>query len=131
MRMGIDIVGESQLVGYPTQFPSVSMVDWKTGNPNARFWVLKLIHDHFAPGDRLVEAQGATGDILAQAFVTPRGRTLLLVNKRNVSKTVRLAEDWKDAQISVVDSSAAPRTVALGGPAVELAPFAVAVVHAK
>ena len=54
MRMGIDIVGESQLVGYPTQFPSVSMVDWKTGNPNARFRVLKLIHDHFAPGDKLV-----------------------------------------------------------------------------
>ena len=50
MRMGIDIVGESQLVGYPTQFPSVSMVDWTTGSPNARFWVLKLIHDHFAPG---------------------------------------------------------------------------------
>ena len=27
-KMQIDIVGESQLVGYPTQFPSVSMIDW-------------------------------------------------------------------------------------------------------
>jgi len=27
-RIGIDVAGESQLVGYPTQFPSVSMVDW-------------------------------------------------------------------------------------------------------
>ena len=60
MRMGIDIVGESQFVGYPTQFPSVSMVDWNTGIPNARFRVLQLIHDHFAPGDKLVETQGAT-----------------------------------------------------------------------
>ena len=42
-RMQIDIVGESQLVGYPTQFPSVSMMDWNNGKPNARFWVLKLI----------------------------------------------------------------------------------------
>jgi hypothetical protein len=131
MRMGIDIVGESQLVGYPTQFPSVSMVDWKTGNPNARFWVLQLIHDHFAPGDRLVETRGAPGDIMAQAFVTPRGRALMVVNKRNVTKTVRLPEEWKDAQVSVVDSPAAPRTMALGGSTLELAPFAVAVVHAK
>jgi len=61
MRMGIDVVGESQLVGYPSQFPSVSMVDWKTGSPNARFWVLKLIHDHFAPGDKLVPTLGAAG----------------------------------------------------------------------
>jgi hypothetical protein len=131
MRMGIDIVGESQLVGYPTQFPSVTMVDWTTGSPNARFRVLKLIHDHFAPGDKLVETRGATDDMLAQAFVTPKGRALLLVNKRNVKCTVRLKEEWKDAEVSVVDSSAAPHPAALGGPAMELAPFAVAVVHGK
>jgi len=42
-RMGVDVAGESQLVGYPTQFPSVSMVDWNTGKPNARLWVLRLL----------------------------------------------------------------------------------------
>src|SRR5256886_2810574 len=30
-RMDVDVAGESQLVGYPTQFPSVSMVDWNDG----------------------------------------------------------------------------------------------------
>ena len=40
-KMGIDVVGESQLVGYPTQYPSVSLMDYNTGAPNARFWVLK------------------------------------------------------------------------------------------
>ena len=40
-RMGVDVAGESQLVGYPTQFPSVSMVDWNTGKPNSRIRVLK------------------------------------------------------------------------------------------
>src|SRR2546430_6946605 len=30
-RIGVDVAGESQLVGYPTQFPSVSMVDWNNG----------------------------------------------------------------------------------------------------
>ena len=31
-RLQIDVAGESQLVGYPTQFPSVSMMDWTTIN---------------------------------------------------------------------------------------------------
>jgi hypothetical protein len=131
MRMGIDIVGESQLVGYPTQFPSVSMLDWKTGRPNARFQVLKLIHDHLAPGDRLVETRGAPREILAQAFVTPKGRALLLVNRRNARVAVRLKEEWKDAQVSVVDSSAPAHPGALQGAVLDLEPFAVAMVCAK
>jgi hypothetical protein len=46
-ELGIDVAGESQLVGYPTQFPSVSMVDWTTGAPNARFRVLQLLKNNF------------------------------------------------------------------------------------
>ena len=42
-KLGIDVVGESQLVGYPTQYPSVSMINYNTGAPNPRFWVLKLL----------------------------------------------------------------------------------------
>ena len=30
-KLGIEYDGESQLVGYPTQFPSVSLVDWDNG----------------------------------------------------------------------------------------------------
>ncbi len=48
-KMGIDVAGESQLVGYPTQFPDVSMMDWENGHPNARYWVLKLIKENFGP----------------------------------------------------------------------------------
>ena len=129
MRMGIDIVAESQLVGYPSQFPSVSMLDWRTGAANARFWTLKLIHDHFAPGDKLVETRGAPRDMLAQAFVTPHGRALLVANKRNAPGSIRLREEWPGAKLAVVDSSAPPRTAALTGPDIELAPFAVAVVY--
>src|SRR5438046_8762843 len=54
-ELGIDVAGESQLVGFPTQFASVSMVDWNNGKPNARFWVLKLLHDNFGQGDKQVE----------------------------------------------------------------------------
>lgn len=49
-KLGIDVIGESQLVGYPTQFPSVSMIDWRNEKPNARFQVLKLLKENFGRG---------------------------------------------------------------------------------
>jgi hypothetical protein len=89
-EMGIDVAGESQLVGYPTQFPSVSMVDWNTGKPNARTWVLKLLHDNFGPGDKLVEITPfspfavSNPYLYSLAVVTHDGKhRILLVNKRD------------------------------------------------
>ena len=62
-KLGIEVVGESQLVGYPTQFPSVSMMNYNTAQPNARYWVLKLLHDNFGPGDKLVETSERSRDV--------------------------------------------------------------------
>lgn len=135
-HMGIDVVGESQLVGYPTQYPSVSMINWKTGQPNGRYWVLKLLKENFGPGDKFVNS-GFKGDdpnadaITMQAVVTSKGNRLLLVNKRN--KTIRLVmpKEFQGTKFSVVDPSTgdekpAASTVSEG--AIELNPFAVAVV---
>ena len=83
-RQGIQIAGESQLIGYPSQFPSVSMVNWTTGVPNARFRVLQLLRDNFGPGDKIIATRASAPGILAQAFITPAGvRKILLVNERN------------------------------------------------
>ncbi len=91
--LGIDVAGESQLVGYPTQFPSVSLVDWSTGAPNARFRVLELLHKHFGPGDKLVETVTASQYVYAQAFRTRAGkREVLLIGKRDRPLTVALPE---------------------------------------
>src|SRR5271169_6797053 len=82
-ELGIDVAGESQLVGYPTQYPSVSMVDWETGKPNARFWVLRLLKENFGPGDKIVEASLSSANIYALPVVKSSGkRRILLVNKR-------------------------------------------------
>ena len=85
-RMGVDVAGESQLVGYPTQFPSVSMVDWNTGNPNPRFRVLQLLHDNFGPGDKVValreDASSRNPFVYAMPVITKDGKQrVLLVNK--------------------------------------------------
>src|SRR5579859_1526624 len=135
-RLGIDIVGESQLVGYPTQYPSVSMINWKTGRPNARYWVLKLLKDNFGPGDKFVNSgiagsePGAADAITLQAVVTARGNRLLLINKRNKAVKVVLPREFIGATLSVVDGSTGderPAKVAIAGSAIELQPFAVAV----
>lgn len=129
-QMQIDVVGESQLVGYPTQFPSVSMMDWTTNQPNARFWVLKLIKDSFHPGDKLVETALHSGDVSAQAFATPGGRKLLLVNKRNREIPVSLPDADKASALAVDPETGdnAARAVQLTAGTIKLEPFSVTVV---
>jgi len=132
-KLGVDVIGESQLVGYPSQFPSVSMIDWVNGKPNARYWVLKLIKDNFHPGDKIVETTGdASAGVTAQAFDTPTGRKLLLVNQRNRSVEVTLPPDTGHAESSTVDEASGEgeaRTAGVTGAAIQLAPFAVTVVR--
>jgi Glycosyl hydrolases family 39 len=129
---GIEVVGESQLVGYPSQFPSVSMIDWKNGKPNARYWVLSLLKDNFHPGDQLVSTTlSSHSDIAAQAFVTSAGKKLLLINKRNRTIDVTLPEGAQNGSLSTVDegSGEGPARASKGeGNHVSLAPFAVVVI---
>lgn len=132
-KQGIDVIGESQLVGYPSQFPSVSMIDWTNGRPNARYWVLKLIRENFHPGDRLVKTSlgRRSSSLTAQAFVTPQGRKLLLVNKRDRDAEIALPGTPGPIDLSTVDEASgeqAARTSRQTASTIKLAPFAVTVV---
>jgi len=135
-HMGIDVVGESQLMGYPTQYPSVSMINWKNGAPNSRYWVLRLLHDNFGPGDKFV-GSGLKGSdpnadaITQQAVVTAKGQKLLLVNKRNRTVKLVMPKELEGSKFSVVDPSTGdgkPAVSTVTGSPIELKPFAVAVV---
>ena len=131
-KLGIDLVSCSQLVGFPTQYPSVTMIHWRTGEPNARYRVLRLLRAHFNPGDKLMVTtrQEIYPDVVVQAFVTPHGRKLLLINKRNHPATVQLSEAVTGGTLDVVDGGTGPAGTRIGGYAgssVTLNPFAVAV----
>lgn len=108
-KLGIDSVGESQLVGYPSQFPSVSMIDWTNGKPNARFTVLQLLKNNFGPGDDLVDttikSNGSLAEsdaIDAQAFVRDGHRKLVLINERNREVTVELPNECVGAAMETI-----------------------------
>ena len=130
-KLGVEYAGESQLVGYPTQFPSVSMVNWTTGQPNARFWVLKLLHDNFGPGDKLMDTSNKSPYVYARGFTTRDGKQkVLLVNKRDHAVVVSIP-GVANGHVDVVDQQTAfqpPAGSQLGSDRVTLGGLAVAVV---
>src|ERR1700687_992700 len=135
-RLGIDVAGESQLVGYPTQFPSVSMVDWSNGKPNARLWVLKLLHDNFGPGDKIVEIAPVSpfaSDhpyVYASAVVTKEGkRKMLLVNKHNgnLELTIAGASGGQLEYVDVTTGFQPPTSIKVTSDDLTLHGFSVAV----
>jgi hypothetical protein len=135
-KLGIDVAGESQLVGYPTQFPDVSMMNWENGNPNARYWVLRLLKENFGPGDILVNTtcKGKGGYVVAQGIKTKQGRKILLINKQNTTAQVLLPAEANNAIIKQVDVSTRENPAAqttLTGNVLTLKPFSVAVVELK
>ncbi len=130
-RMGIEVAGMSQLVGYPTQYPSVSMVDGSTGLPNPRYWVLKLIHDNFGPGDQLAASDTSTPYVEVQGFVTRKGkRQILLINKRARAIKV-IFPGASGARADYVDPTTGfnpPATLRIPGDEINLNPYSVTVV---
>jgi hypothetical protein len=133
-RLGIDVVGESQLVGFPSQYPDVSMVDWTTGRPNARFEVLRLLHDNFIPGEMFCHMGPFGGEIDTAAIESTSGvKKLLLVNKRNRDITLQLPPEFAHGSITTVDVNASttrPSPQVWNNSTLTLPPFAVAVIVA-
>ena len=128
-RMGIEMAGESQLVGYPTQFPSVSMVEWETGKPNARYWVLKLLRDNFGPGDKLMETHVANPCAYALGVLTRDGkRRVLLINKRNrqLELSIPGVTNGQGEYVDVTTAFQPPSSLRMTGDKVTLGGFAVA-----
>jgi hypothetical protein len=134
-RMGIDVAGESQLVGYPSQFPSVSMVDWNTGKPNSRIRVLSLLRENFGPGDNIVETEpfdrSVDSYLYSLAVVKPDGkRRVLLVNKRDRPFDVSItgATGGQEEYVDQTTAFAPPVTAKLTSDTVTLKGLSVAVV---
>ena len=128
------MLGESQLVGFPSQFPSVTLIDWNTGKPNARFEVLRLLQDYAIPGSARAATKFPGTDIDAQALSSSSGRTLLLVNKRNRPIQVELPADFAHGTTVTVDESTAnarPSPQSWSGTVMTLAPFAVTAITTK
>jgi len=131
-QLGIPIISMTQMLGYETQSPSTTMLDWENGKPNAHYWVLKLVAGNFGPGDKLIATHRSSPDVVSQASITPKGRRILLVNTTNRTVTVDLSGAFKAGAVraEIVDEASgeqAPRKETVMGVKISLAPFATAV----
>jgi hypothetical protein len=132
-KLGLPLISMTQMVGAPTQSPSCSMINPNTAQPNAHYWVLWLINRNFGPGDKLVDTTSPSADVFAQAYITTRGRKLLVINTSDHAVSVVLDGAFAGGALKaqVVDEASGenpPRIDRLTGRTVQLAPFAVAVV---
>jgi Glycosyl hydrolases family 39 len=132
-RLGISLISMTQMLGYPTQSESTTMVNWNTGQPNAHYWTLKLINENFGPGNRLVPTRSSSSAILAQAVSSKAGRKVLLVNTSDSSVRVTAPSGMGSSplRVTVVDERSGqnpPRRERLSHGTFTLAPFATAVV---
>jgi len=133
-RQGIDVIGESQLVGFPSQYPDVSMINYINNKPNARYWILKLLKDSIKSGDILVKTSidgDKDSDLEAQAFMSNSAKKVLVINKRNKAVTIKLPDTFKGAKMSILDQTCgdnpANESVA-NADSIELKPFAVSLI---
>jgi hypothetical protein len=129
-QMGVDVAGESQLVGYPTQFPSVSMVNWDTGAGNPRFRILQLLKNTFGPGDKLVTTSTDTPMVYALGFIGKQGEhEILLVNKRDHDIDLKLPQAAQKVEyVDMSTKSDPPASKHLGSDKYTLGGYGVAVV---
>jgi hypothetical protein len=104
------------------------MVDWKTGQPNAKYWVLKLLLDNLSAGDKVVDTQVDVRDVYAQGFLTRQGvKKVLLVNKRQTPRELSIA-GMRGGRLQVVDKAFEPAASRkLSGDRLTLQGFGVAV----
>ena len=132
-KLGVPLISASQMVGYPTQCPSIAMFDPDTARPNAHYWALNLVNSNFGPGDKLVNTASSSEGIVAQAAITSSGRKVLLVNTTDQQIAVDLSNSLEMSYLTakVVDQASVenkPRQECVKNSVLMLAPFAVAVV---
>ena len=132
------------MIGYPElphlqlqpQYPSVSLLNWTTGEGTAKYWTTKLlIETADIDNDQAVVTQ--TSDVggmnlFSQAFVGRNGRRwVLIINKRFANIDVFLP-GCTGGQIQIINEASGfgPATkVTLTLSKITLSPFAIAVVH--
>lgn len=89
-RAGVDLLGAAELVDYPSQLAGTNLIHWRTGEPNAMYRTVKMLHEQLPPNGSLRATNVEGFAIEAQAFDTHDGRRLLLVNKSDKAHKITL-----------------------------------------
>ena len=143
------VVGADQLIGgpWPDNEAGVSMLDWHTGTPNAKYWIVNLLATTVGGKDlktltkATVSAPTQATDAAAMLHAMPyildatKEKGVLLINKKARPLAVQLQGLSANCSATIVEVSGAEpacnppvqRSVQSGG-TLELGPLAVAII---
>ncbi len=134
----IGLIGYPELPGLQLQpnFPSVTMLNWTTGEGTAKYWTSKLlIETADIDNDQAVVTQTTDVggmNVFSQAFVGKNGRRwVLIVNKRFANVDVSLSGS-AGGRMQIINEASGfgPATeVTLTSNTITMTPFAIAVIH--
>lgn len=74
-------------------YPSMSLTDWTTGTPNARYWVLKLLSEHIKPGmdiQRVQDIREDTSEIFCVSSDSRNGYPDLVFKCKDLDATLTI-----------------------------------------
>ena len=132
------------MIGYPylpdlrfqALYPSVSLLNWTTGEGTAKYWITKLLIDTAdIHNDQAVVTQTTdVGEvnIFSQAFVGKNDRRwVLIVNKRYANVDVSLS-GCIGGRMQIINEASGfgpPTEITLTSNTITMTPFAIAVIH--
>ena len=132
-------IAQSQILGYPYTFdglsgewPSGTMVDWKTQELNAKYYVeIMLLKNVGRPFSYCKTTSSGNGGVYAQALTSPKGRVVVLINTKHTPTTVGLpgATGKRALAIDVASGNGPARAATLASDTVALRAFATVLVQ--
>ena len=128
------VVGQSQFMDSPDREPGVTMMDWRSGNGTAKYWVTRLVIESVSLGDQFHPSSTSSPDLHAQGFThfdefADQEKRVLLINKKNAPVTVTVPAGVSALAVDNTTHQGPARTVSIGADGVlQLGPYSTAVV---
>lgn len=152
-ELGYKYVGADQLVGgtWPDNEPAVSCLDWQTGEPNVKYYAIKMLADSVgSKASKTIYKSTLTGagtggagtkyagPIHAMPYEMAGQKAMLVVNMKQAAQVLTVVGATVGATVSVLEVDVnskepgftgppATRKVGAGGE-VDLGPFAIALI---
>ena len=101
--LGVQHFGMSQVVGFTgaslcegcaDEWPSTSMVDWYSGAPNARYWILKMLIEAFPTGVKTVHPTTSAAGVAVQGYTVGGVKKVLLVSTTDAEMQYQAQERY-------------------------------------
>jgi hypothetical protein len=152
-ELGYKYVGADQLVGgtWPDNEPAVSCLDWQTGEPNVKYYAIKMLADSVgSKASKTIYKSTITGGSSGGAGTALAGpihvmpyemagkKAMLVVNMQETAQVILVTSATVGAAVSVLEVDATNKEPGFAGPPtmrkvgangeVHLGPYAIALI---